>query len=153
MTTNTIVAITAIGFIGLYFFNKARTAGFLNYKINRVSISFSGITPVLRFDVGIDNPSGNSFTIKSMTGTLYGNNVELGTVTSYNTVVVTPNSASVYPLYIKLSILGVVDTAVGIISDIVATFNGNGRAQQVEFDGAANVDNLTVPINFKYTIG
>lgn len=146
MNTSTIIALTFAGGLALYFFNKSRSAGFLNFYLKNAELKFSGITPILTLGLAIQNPSNSSFTIKSVVGNLYSNSYLIGNVSAYGEKIVAPASEQIYPLEVRLSLIGVV-------SDLVKVFTGGGIAQQVEFDGAINVDNLTQPLDFKYTIG
>lgn len=146
MSSTTILGLTAAGLLAFYFFNQSRTLGYLNYYIQGVDLGFTGITPVLRINLGIQNPSNDSFQVKSIVGNLYANNSLIGNVSAFGTLNIPAASSVVYPLYIRMSLMGVV-------SDIVKIFEGGGITQQIEFDGAVNVNNITAPLTFKYSIG
>jgi len=96
-----------------------------------------GITPIATFGLMIQNPSSQSFTIKSLAGNISANGFRIGSVSSFIPLTIRPNSQQIYLLNIRLSLIGVV-------SDIIAAFNGNGARQVVEFNAVATFAVLNV---------
>jgi hypothetical protein len=146
LNTLTTAAVAAGAIIALTAFSKAKAAGTLNFYPEGVrSLSFDGITPVISIGLVIQNPSSNSFQIKSLVGNLSANGFLIGNVSTYQPVTVRPNSQSVLVLNVRLSILGVV-------TDIINAFQGNGVQQIMNFKAWANVDNYSAPITITYKI-
>ena len=146
MTAGKVLGVGLIAFLAYYFLKLKSTVENLSYRIAGAGLSFQGITPILRLDVKITNPDPTAFTIKSIVGDLYTNGKLVGTVEQVTPTVIAGNSQTIYKLYIRLSIIG-------IASDIVSIFNGNGIQQQLEFDGTVYIDNLTAPLQLNYTLG
>lgn len=144
--TTKIIGFSLIGLIALYFFKLKRTIEGLNYYVAGVDLKFDNNTPVLRIDLGIQNPDENSFTIKSIVGNLYANGYPIGNVSSYNQALVPPAGNVIYSLYIRLSLIN-------IVSDIVSIFTGGGIRQRIEFSGTVRIDNITAPLDFEYILG
>lgn len=146
MTSRTIIGFSILGLIGLYFLRLKNTITDLQYTIAGVGLKFDGITPVLRIDLKISNIHDSSLELKGISGSLYTNGALVGNVQSVSPITVPGKSAAIYSLDIRLSL-------VGIAQDIVKVFNGAGIQQQIQFTGNAAVDNLILPIDFKYLIG
>lgn len=146
MTTLQTTVLVGGAIIALTAFQKFRSAGSLNfYPGSLKNIYLDGITPVATFGLVIQNPSSQSFTVKSLAGNLTANGFQIGNVSSYLPIEILANSQRTYNLTVRLSILGVVN-------DIISAFNGNGATQTIEFKAWANVDNLSVPITLKYKV-
>lgn len=125
---------------------KKQAVNLLNYFINGVSIDFEGLTPVLKLSIAIQNVSSVSFTIKSVVGTLYNNGKEIGTVSSFNTLLVPPISQVPYKLNIRLSLLS-------IVSDLIMVLQQkSGATQKLTFAGWVNAEGLLTPVNLDFTI-
>lgn len=147
MNEQKIIGFSLIGLIALYFLRLKTTISHLNYYAAGVSLSWDNQTPVLKVSIGIQNPDENSFLVKSIVGNLYANGTIVGNVSAFTPLTVPPLSSVVYPVYVRLSILG-------ITSNIIQILTGSGGFREmVEFDGTARVDNITNPLNIKYTIG
>ena len=141
-----VIGISLIALVGFYFYNQARTLGYLNYYVKTVDLSFDNNTPVLRLGLGIQNPSKQSFTVNAIVGNLYADGSLIGNVSAYGPIEIPPANEVLFPLNIRMSLTG-------IASDIVRIFSGGGVSKTVEFTGTVNVNNITSPIEFKYTIG
>lgn len=76
---------------------------------------------------------------------MYANGFLIGNVGSYIQRQVIPTGQTIYPLTIRLSLLG-------IVQDIVNAFSGGGAAQKVELNAYANVDDFNIPIKLLFNI-
>jgi hypothetical protein len=146
MKRTKILLFSAIGIAAIWAWSQARAAGFLNTAAKSVSLAFDGLTPVLTLNLLIQNPSNSTFLVKAVSGNLYSKGELIGNVSNFTQITVGPASQVEYPLYIRLSLLGVV-------TDIVKLFSGGGLQQQIEFKGVVNANDTTFPIDFKYVIG
>lgn len=144
---------TSIAFIaaGAYVAYKsviqpASAAGTLNfYPANAKSLRFDGLTPVITIGIAIQNPSNQTYTIKSLVGNIYANGYLIGNVSSFFQMAIKPTGETVYPITVRLSLIG-------IVQDIIAAFNGGGIQQEVELQANANVNNFIFPVKIKYHI-
>jgi LEA14-like dessication related protein len=146
MNKPTIIGLSFLALLGLYFFNQQRDAGYLEYVVKRVDLNWAGASPIFTVSLGIQNPSNTTFTVESIAGTLYSNGDPLGNISAFDKIVIPPNDETVYPLNFRLSLIGVA-------SDIIKIFTGGGTSQQIEFDGVVNANGIAVPLKFKYVIG
>lgn len=139
--------LAAGGVLAYALLNKATALQRLNFYPKGVqSLKFDGVTPVLQIGLAVQNTSGQQIVMRSFAGSVYANGYYIGNISSYNVFTVRPNSETVLALTIRLSLIG-------IVSNIVNAFNGNGPAQELELDALANVDNYQVPVKIKYKIG
>lgn len=142
----TVIGIIILAGFGLAFYNQQRSAGFLEYVVKNVGLSFPGATPILNVEIGIQNPSNTSFVVSAIAGTLYANGEPLSNISSFAEVNIPAKTQAIYPLDFRLSLLG-------IVSDIVKIFSSGGIAQQLEFKGTVNANGAAFPINLKFQIG
>lgn len=146
MTTAQIALLTGAGFLAYKAFSKTQSAGTLNfYPASIKNIQMDGVTPVLTLGLAIQNPSSQTYIIKAVVGSLYANNILIGNVSSYVPKQVIATGQTIYPLNIRLSLLG-------IVQDILQAFQGGGVQQRLELNAYANVDDFNIPIKLNYTI-
>lgn len=131
--------------VGLLLQKKA--AGALNYFINKVAIAFEGITPVLRLDIVIQNPSNEGFVVRSITGDITSNGSVIGNASMFQTITISPNSQTLMPVFVRLSPLAVVSDLVSLIT------KGSGIPQTITFKGYVNANEIVSDINMTYKIG
>lgn len=126
--------------------SQTTAGGRLNFYPGSLrEIGMDGITPVAVLGLVVQNPSDQSFTLKSFVGNVYANGYLIGNVSNFINTVIAPNQATIYNLQVRLSILGVVQ-------DIIAAFNGTGITQYIELKSYANVNNFTIPVNITYKV-
>ena len=128
-------------------FAKGTALQTLNFYPKAVNnIKFDGATPVMQFSLAIQNTSNQSMVVKSLVGNLYSNDYYIGNIASYIPTRINANSETILILSVRLSLIG-------IVSDIINCFNGNGFSQDLEFQANANVNKFQIPINIKYKVG
>ena len=146
LTTAQIALLTGASFIAYKAFSKTQSAATLNfYPASIKNLQKDGVTPVLTLNLAIQNPSSQAYTVKAVVGSLYANGFLIGNVGSYVQKQVAATAQTIYPLTIRLSLLG-------IVQDIVNAFNGGGAAQKVELNAYANVDDFNIPIKLTFNI-
>lgn len=147
MKGSTVFAISAAaGLILWAVYKKINAANALNFYVASVALSFQGVVPVLRFDLGIQNASSTPFNINAVVGNLYANDMLIGNVSSFVPLVIHPTSSVVYPLYVRLSLIG-------IVTDLVKLFSGgSGLSQTLKFDGHVNESSNSIPLQLAYKI-
>lgn len=131
--------------IGLLLQKKAAAA--LHYFIKGVAISFEGITPVLRIDIMVQNPSNQSFTVRSIVGSLFVDGDKVGDASMFQTVTIAPNSQAVMPVQVRLSPLAIVSDLVSLIT------KGSGIPKTLTFNGYVNANEIVNDVNMTYSIG
>lgn len=139
-----LLPIAALVAFGLY--AQKRAAGFLNFYIQSVALAFDNLTPVLRLNIVVQNPSNEQFIVRSLTGQVYANDNPIGNVSSFVTVYVNPNSQVVLPVYVRLNV-------VSIVSDLLTLIQGGGgMSQTIKIKGNVNANSLVSPIDLSYKI-
>ncbi len=145
MNAGTIVLLAGGGFLAYKAYQSKQSAGTLNfYPASLKSLSFDGITPVLSVGVAVQNPSNQNYQVRAIVGNLYANGNLIGNVSNFTVVNVAAAAQTIYPLQIRLSLLG-------IVQNIIDAFNGNGLHVNAELQANANVNGFVVPIKIQYT--
>lgn len=144
-TSQLLLPVAGLLVIGLLLQKKAAAA--LHYFIKGVAISFEGITPVLRIDVMVQNPSNQSFTVRSIVGSLFADGSKIGDASLFQTVTIAPNSQSVLPVQVRLSPLAIVSDLVSLI------MKGSGIPKTIVFNGYVNANEMVTDVNMTYSIG
>lgn len=136
--------------IGLFLYNaiqKGKALTTLTFFPRPVKdFKIEGITPVITFSIGIQNTSGQNVVMRSFAGNLYSNNTYIGNVSSFTQVTIKPNSETVLTIKARLF-------TVGVVSEILNAFNGNGIKKVFELDAKANIENYQLPVKIKYAVG
>jgi LEA14-like dessication related protein len=105
-----------------------------------------GITPVLKFGLGVQNISNESLELKSLIGNVFCNDIEIGRVNLISPTKINASSETILILSVRLSLLG-------IVQDLIKAFKGGGWKKNIVFKAMANVDRWNIPINVSYTVG
>ena len=134
-------------FIAWLVYSQKKAIGLLNYFISGVAISFDGVTPIMRLSIGVQNVSNESFLIKSFVGNLVSNGSVIGNVSSFVPVNIPPASQVNYDVYVRMSLIGVVQDIVNLIQ------KKSGVAQTVTLQGYVNASGLIAPVDLTYKIG
>lgn len=141
------ILLIAGGAVAYALINKGKALQSLNFYPKGVrAIKMDGITPVVTIALAVQNTSGQQAVLRSFAGNLFANNYFIGNVSSYTQTTIRPNAETVLVINVRLSVIG-------IVSDILKAFNGQGLSQVMELQAKANVDNFQVPINIKYKVG
>jgi LEA14-like dessication related protein len=143
---NNKILLVAGAALAYWFYTKKQAIGLLNYYIANVGLSFDGFTPILRLNIGIQNPSNASFVIKDFVGNLVANGNNIGTMSSFVPLDVPAASQVVYPIYVRLNLIGIVSDIVNLIQ------NKSGIAQDIELTGFVNASGVVAPIDLKYKL-
>lgn len=139
------LALGALAYVGLtYFRNRSTGARYLT----GVRIVIRGVAPVgiseLQVTFEIHNPNTRDAVVKSVVGDVYVNNNKMARVQTYNQVTVRGNSATTYPVLVKLNPVRAVKSIIDLVKGVAgSTFR---------FIGTANIDDISQPVNASYTI-
>ena len=129
--------------IGL--FAQGKAAGMLSYIVKSAGLSFEGVTPVLKLNVTVQNPSNQQFVIRSITGEATIDGDTVGNFYMFQTVAVYPNSEQIVPLYVRLN-------STAIVSDLVRLIQLGGNSLEVRMKGFINVNGFVSDLNLNYKV-
>jgi LEA14-like dessication related protein len=123
---------------GAYFFaqTKKKFAGAVKFELKAIKLVQTNIIARL----GILNPTNQSATVRSIVATLYFNGTPIATVKNFAAVSIRPAAES--DIEIKF-----VPSGVGVLSVLAEVAQGK-KVKGFKMTGNANVDGVTVPINF-----
>lgn len=93
----------------------------------------------------MQNTSNQSFTLQSLAGNIYANNILVGNVAMFDAVQIEANSQGNLRLRASLLLIGVLQTIIDALDGI--------KKQKIDLVARANVDNLQLPIDITYEIG
>lgn len=145
---NPIAKVALVG-AGIWLVNKAiktSVVNRVNFIIDAVRTSFEGLNPVLSIDIKAQNPTNETFTVKSLIGNVSVNGQFAGNVSSFTEAIIAANSESNLNLKVRLGI--------GTLSEqLVNLIMGRLPGQVViRVQGTANVDTLLFPVDLSYKI-
>jgi LEA14-like dessication related protein len=133
------------GAIALYFLSRYSFSKKATFYLKGIKPSGSILSPSVTIDLGVQNPTNNSVTIKSITGSVNLNGKFLSDFSAFGDQKILPNSDSVIKITAKPS-------AFGLFSSIKSLLNTPTGNTLVEFNGTANVEGVTYPINESISI-
>ena len=122
------------------------TAGAVLYLPGKIKFSgFSGLDPVIEFDLKIQNVTPISFTVNSFAGEIYYQNKYVANISSFYKQTVAANSQTIYKLKAIVS-LG------GFGTQIVQAIRNKNRNFAIDLKGSANINGVPVPVQITYKI-
>lgn len=141
------IAVIGAGIIVYSLLRKSAGLGSLNFFPGGVvGITWENSSPVLTIKLVAQNTSNQAFTLKSLAGSVFANEYLVGNVSSFTLVTLQPNAETILYIKIRLALLG-------IVNDIIRAVTTGSIRQELEFESMANIDNLQIPIEFKFTVG
>ena len=132
--------------------STASAASRVNFIISGVSLDNIGITPVLKIILQAQNPTSEEFLINAITANIALNDQPIGNVSGPTTDGQTYVAVSVKPLSsTPVPVLAMIAVG-GLVSDITDILTGAAGLHAVfHIQGTANIENLLVPLDIKYT--
>ena len=127
-------------------FKVGRLARMVFFPGSVHSFSFIGSTPIIEFDVQIQNTSSNSVRVNSLAGNLFSDGVLVGNIHSESLIDVPANSSISTRLVAQLGLLGIVNT-------LIAAWQNRDMSREIVFNGYANVDDFQLPLELKFNLG
>jgi hypothetical protein len=103
------------------------------------------LAPTINVEMAVQNPTNQTITIKSITGSISVNDKYLANVSAFGDQKVLPNQESILRLTARPSATGVFQSIREILTQPVGSIAAS-------FQGTANVDGLVVPISESRTI-
>jgi LEA14-like dessication related protein len=140
-----VIALIAGGGWLLNTFLTAGTAESLNYLIEDVSFSITGIIHLETvITIGIQNPSSHSLTINSMVGTVYVNGDYLGNVSNFTQTTVLQNAQTSYSIHFVSDVFNLSTELLNIIQ--------NYHGLTLRLVGDININGSLVPLDLTYKV-
>lgn len=128
------------GAAAIYFLSRISLGKKALFFLRGIRPSGSPLAPVINLDMGVQNPTNQEITIKSITGSIYVNDKYLANVSAFGDQKIGANQESILKLSARPSAIGVFQS----IRELLTTPIGN---ISTKFVGSANVDGLVIPIN------
>jgi len=133
------------GVLGLYFWKQKEAAGHLIFFPGNITgMQFVNSTPVVSLTLQVQNTSNVDLHLNSIAGNVLANGQLIGNVSNFTPVIIARNSQTLLPLTAQLQPLG-------IVNDIIRSFQTGSFAQDISIQGQANVGGVQVDVllNFK----
>jgi len=133
------------GVAAIYLLSKLRFGQKANFMLRSLRPGGSLLAPTINVEMAVQNPTNQTITIKSITGSVSVNDKYLANVSAFGDQKVLPNSESVLRLTARPSAVGVFQSVREILMQPIGTSSAS-------FQGTANVDGIVVPISESRTI-
>jgi hypothetical protein len=133
------------GVAAIYLLSKLRFGQKANFMLRSLRPGGSLLAPTINVDMAVQNPTNQTITIKSITGSISVNDKYLANVSAFGDQTVLPNSESILRLTARPSAFGVFESVRELLTQPIGTTTAS-------FQGTANVDGLVVPISESRTI-
>lgn len=136
-----------IGLIAYLYFSKKN---FINSTIwNFEGLNFNLKRKKILVKLSVLNPTGQSVTIKSIVGNLILNSNIIATIESFIQQKIEPNNKTFITLDLVPAGVGIFSQAKVIIQALLEKKKIKGKKLSAIFQGSANVEGVTVPIDIK----
>jgi hypothetical protein len=133
------------GVAAIYLLSKLRFGQKANFMLRSLRPGGTLLAPTINVEMAVQNPTNQTITIKSITGSVSVNDKYLANVSAFGDQKVLPNSESVLRLTARPSAVGVFQSVREILMQPIGTSSAS-------FQGTANVDGIVVPISESRTI-
>lgn len=133
------------GVAAIYLLSKLRFGQKANFMLRSLRPGGTLLAPTINVEMAVQNPTNQTITIKSITGSVSVNDKYLANVSAFGDQKVLPNSESVLRLTARPSAVGVFESVRELLTQPIGTIAAS-------FQGTANVDGLVVPISESRTI-
>jgi len=133
------------GVAAIYLLSKLRFGQKANFFLRSLRPGGTLLAPTINVEMAVQNPTNQTITIKSITGSVSVNDKYLANVSAFGDQKVLPNSESVLRLTARPSAFGVFESVRELLTQPIGTIAAS-------FQGTANVDGLVVPISESRTI-
>jgi LEA14-like dessication related protein len=133
------------GVAAIYLLSKLRFGQKANFMLRSLRPGGSLLAPTINVEMAVQNPTNQTITIKSITGSVSVNDKYLANVSAFGDQKVIPNSESILRLTARPSATGVFQSIRELLTQPVGTISAS-------FQGTANVDGIVVPISESRTI-
>jgi len=137
------IFLSVFSVLGMYLLKKINMASKLVYSLRTVEIAGSILKPTIKLKLNVENKVNASATINSINGQLFINNTFVGTIDQNVDQTIDPQTIS--------DIVIIIDTSLDQIFELLASVKiSTIKNVDLRFDGFLKVDNINLPLNFKY---
>lgn len=133
------------GVAAIYLLSKLRFGQKASFMLRSLRPGGTLLAPTINVEMAVQNPTNQTITIKSITGSVSVNDKYLANVSAFGDQKVLPNQESILRLTARPSATGVFQSIREILTQPVGSIAAS-------FQGTANVDGLVVPISESRTI-
>lgn len=133
------------GVAAIYLLSKLRFGQKANFMLRSLRPGGTLLAPTINVEMAVQNPTNQTITIKSITGSVSVNDKYLANVSAFGDQKVLPNSESILRLTARPSAVGVFQSVREILMQPIGTSSAS-------FQGTANIDGIVVPISESRTI-
>jgi hypothetical protein len=128
------------GVAAIYLLSKLRFGQKANFMLRSLRPGGTLLAPTINVEMAVQNPTNQTITIRSITGSVSVNDKYLANVSAFGDQKVLPNQESILRLTARPSATGVFQSIREILTQPVGSIAAS-------FQGTANVDGLVVPIS------
>ena len=133
------------GVAAIYLLSKLRFGQKASFMLRSLRPGGTLLAPTINVEMAVQNPTNQTITIRSITGSVSVNDKYLANVSAFGDQKVLPNQESILRLTARPSATGVFQSIREILTQPVGSIAAS-------FQGTANVDGLVVPISESRTI-
>lgn len=151
-STTNILFFSFLGYFGYKMLAKSGAAKALQFFVQKVSLRFSGITPVIDFVIGIQNPTNETLRIGSIVGELYINGNYAANISGFQLTTIQPVGVSYFPISARLSLSGVAMQIVDIVNGVSSDGISALANQTLRFKGTVYAEGVNIPLDFQYKV-
>lgn len=128
------------GVAAIYLLSKLRFGQKANFMLRSLRPGGTLLAPTINVEMAVQNPTNQTITIRSITGSVSVNDKYLANVSAFGDQKVLPNQESILRLTARPSATGVFQSIRELLTQPVGSIAAS-------FQGTANVDGLVVPIS------
>ena len=128
------------GVAAIYLLSKLRFGQKANFMLRSLRPGGTLLAPTINVEMAVQNPTNQTITIRSITGSVSVNDKYLANVSAFGDQKVLPNQESILRLTARPSATGVFQSIREILTQPIGSIAAS-------FQGTANVDGLVVPIS------
>lgn len=129
------------GLIAWFLLRKARTISSLQFVPLDISLSGGSLNLV----IGVQNPTSNPLTLRSLIGGLYVDGQRVARISDFTTQIVQPNAETPVMINVAPDLFGLVSGVVNAIK------NGLPTTNHMQLQATANIDNQPFAVKTDFT--
>lgn len=118
----------------------------LIFLIKNVGFGWEGVTPLLKINTYIQNPTSKQFICGSMKAKIFVNGVLYGEASSFGNKTVLPGTETEYPLQLRLSVGQAYNDLMAMIE------KQKSYSVELKLQGTVSIDGATYPMNLTHVI-
>lgn len=133
------------GIFSVVMIGKIITLKSLSFKVRNLRYDITNPSPLLFLDIGINNPTGRTISVKSVSGTVSVDQENVARVFQDDPVKIIPFNETVFTIPFTIDIANAISKIIDIIQ--------NGTSMTVvRFIGSVNLEGFLFPVNVSYQL-